>query len=227
MRRRHRRAARPAGRSASPSPTGSTPTPYPSPATTSSTAPRGCSPTTTASPRGPRSPSPRRSRSRAAWPAARPTRPPRWSRSTGSGTLHTSDDDLLALAARLGSDVPFALLGGTALGTGRGELVEPVPDPATWWWVAVPSPRGAVDAGGLPALRRAQPRRPGGTAGARRRPPRALDRRPRDPGRRAPQRPRDGRRSTCVPTSATCWSWASAAARCAAWCPARDPPASS
>jgi 4-diphosphocytidyl-2-C-methyl-D-erythritol kinase len=56
--------------------------------------------------------------------------------------LHTSDDELLALAARLGSDVPFALVGGTALGTGRGELVEPVPDPATWWWVAVPSPQG-------------------------------------------------------------------------------------
>ena len=37
--------------------------------------------------------------------------------------------ELLALAAQLGSDVPFALLGGTALGTGRGEVVEPVPDP--------------------------------------------------------------------------------------------------
>ncbi len=56
--------------------------------------------------------------------------------------LQTSDDDLLALAARLGSDVPFALVGGTALGTGRGERVEPVPDPATWWWVAVPSAQG-------------------------------------------------------------------------------------
>ena len=30
--------------------------------------------------------SPRRSRSRAAWPVARPTRPPRWSHSTGSGS---------------------------------------------------------------------------------------------------------------------------------------------
>ncbi|KQW48991.1 4-diphosphocytidyl-2C-methyl-D-erythritol kinase [Nocardioides sp. Root1257] len=55
---------------------------------------------------------------------------------------NTSDDDLLALAAQLGSDVPFALVGGTALGTGRGELVEPVADAGTWWWVLVPSPIG-------------------------------------------------------------------------------------
>lgn len=56
--------------------------------------------------------------------------------------LGTSDEDLLRLAAQLGSDVPFALLGGTALGTGRGELVTPVPDEATWWWVVVPSADG-------------------------------------------------------------------------------------
>ena len=54
----------------------------------------------------------------------------------------TSDEDLLALAAQLGSDVPFALLGGTALGTGRGEVVEPVADHGTWWWVVVPSHQG-------------------------------------------------------------------------------------
>ena len=56
--------------------------------------------------------------------------------------LGTTDDDLLRLAAKLGSDVPFALLGGTALGTGRGELVEPVTDAGTWWWVLVPDPVG-------------------------------------------------------------------------------------
>jgi 4-diphosphocytidyl-2-C-methyl-D-erythritol kinase len=56
--------------------------------------------------------------------------------------VQTPDDELLALAARLGSDVPFALVGGTALGTGRGEVVTPVPDRGTWWWVAVPSTEG-------------------------------------------------------------------------------------
>lgn len=56
--------------------------------------------------------------------------------------LDTSDDDLLRIAAELGSDVPFALIGGTALGTGRGELVEPVADVGTWWWVMVPSREG-------------------------------------------------------------------------------------
>lgn len=52
--------------------------------------------------------------------------------------LETSDEDLLALAAELGSDVPFALLGGTALGTGRGEVVTPVADATSLWWVVVP-----------------------------------------------------------------------------------------
>lgn len=56
--------------------------------------------------------------------------------------LGTSDDDLLAIAGRLGSDVPFALLGGTAYGTGRGELVEPVTDHGQWWWVVLPGGEG-------------------------------------------------------------------------------------
>ncbi len=56
--------------------------------------------------------------------------------------LGTDDDDLLAMAARLGSDVPFSLVGGTALGTGRGELVEPVDVVGPWWWVVVPARAG-------------------------------------------------------------------------------------
>jgi len=53
--------------------------------------------------------------------------------------LQTSDDDLLALAAELGSDVPFSLVGGTAIGQGRGELLTPVADESSWWWVVVPA----------------------------------------------------------------------------------------
>jgi 4-diphosphocytidyl-2-C-methyl-D-erythritol kinase len=56
--------------------------------------------------------------------------------------LGTSDEDLLALAAQLGSDVPFALVGGTARGTGRGEVVEPVADQGSWWWLVVPQADG-------------------------------------------------------------------------------------
>jgi 4-diphosphocytidyl-2-C-methyl-D-erythritol kinase len=54
----------------------------------------------------------------------------------------TSDDDLLTLAAELGSDVPFALVGGTATGLGRGEQVERVTDNGSWWWVVVESDIG-------------------------------------------------------------------------------------
>lgn len=43
--------------------------------------------------------------------------------------------DLQALAAQLGSDVPFSLLGGAALGTGRGERLVPVLTGAHWHWV--------------------------------------------------------------------------------------------
>jgi 4-diphosphocytidyl-2-C-methyl-D-erythritol kinase len=56
--------------------------------------------------------------------------------------LHTPDDVLLALAAELGSDVPFSLVGGTARGVGRGEVVTPVADGGAWWWVAVPATEG-------------------------------------------------------------------------------------
>jgi 4-diphosphocytidyl-2-C-methyl-D-erythritol kinase len=44
-------------------------------------------------------------------------------------------DELHDLAARLGSDVPFALHGGTAIGTGRGEHISPVLAAAGLEWV--------------------------------------------------------------------------------------------
>ncbi len=43
--------------------------------------------------------------------------------------------DLHAMAVRLGSDVPFALHGGTALGTGRGEELTTVLARSTFHWV--------------------------------------------------------------------------------------------
>ncbi|MGO9158980.1 4-(cytidine 5'-diphospho)-2-C-methyl-D-erythritol kinase [Mycobacterium sp.] len=43
--------------------------------------------------------------------------------------------DLRMLAAKLGSDVPFALHGGTALGTGRGEELATVLSRNTFHWV--------------------------------------------------------------------------------------------
>jgi 4-diphosphocytidyl-2-C-methyl-D-erythritol kinase len=51
-------------------------------------------------------------------------------------------DDLAGLAAQLGSDVPFALHGRTAVGTGRGEHLRPVERAGAFPWVIA-----AADAG--------------------------------------------------------------------------------
>jgi 4-diphosphocytidyl-2-C-methyl-D-erythritol kinase len=93
--------------------------------------------------------------------------------------LGLGKDDLAVLAARLGSDVPFALHGGTALGTGRGEQLTPVLGAGTFAWVlalpdeglSTPAVYGELDrlraerppavasdpAGVLAALRRGSP----------------------------------------------------------------------
>jgi 4-diphosphocytidyl-2-C-methyl-D-erythritol kinase len=90
-------------------------------------------------------------------------------------------DELAKVARSLGSDVPFLVLGGTALGTGRGERVSPVlASGHSWHWVvaiaaaglstptvyreldrmrdygAAPAPVGAPD-GLLTALRQRDP----------------------------------------------------------------------
>lgn len=46
-----------------------------------------------------------------------------------------SRDALADIAARIGSDVPFALLGGTAVGLGRGERLTPVETGGEFHWV--------------------------------------------------------------------------------------------
>lgn len=47
--------------------------------------------------------------------------------------LNFSEGELTSLAARLGSDVPFFLNGGTALLEGRGEIVRPLPAASLDW----------------------------------------------------------------------------------------------
>jgi 4-diphosphocytidyl-2-C-methyl-D-erythritol kinase len=42
--------------------------------------------------------------------------------------LGLTQTELQELAAQLGSDIPFCIGGGTALATGRGELIDPLPD---------------------------------------------------------------------------------------------------
>ena len=56
--------------------------------------------------------------------------------------LGLPSEALLELAALLGSDVPFTLLGGTAIGHGRGERLTPVRVDHTFHWVLVTSPDG-------------------------------------------------------------------------------------
>jgi 4-diphosphocytidyl-2-C-methyl-D-erythritol kinase len=59
--------------------------------------------------------------------------------------LSVSDEKLSAMAADLGSDVPFFLRGGSALATGRGEVIDPLPDIAPQQFVlAWPKGRPAV-----------------------------------------------------------------------------------
>ncbi|MFF9776174.1 4-(cytidine 5'-diphospho)-2-C-methyl-D-erythritol kinase [Streptomyces sp. NPDC013978] len=48
---------------------------------------------------------------------------------------NTPRSELLDICAELGSDVPFSLVGGAALGTGRGERLRPLDVGGTFHWV--------------------------------------------------------------------------------------------
>jgi 4-diphosphocytidyl-2-C-methyl-D-erythritol kinase len=50
--------------------------------------------------------------------------------------------ELLDICAELGSDVPFSLIGGAALGTGRGEKLTPLEVGGTFHWVFAVASRG-------------------------------------------------------------------------------------
>lgn len=58
--------------------------------------------------------------------------------------LQLSSEELLKIAAVLGSDVPFFFCGGTAIGTGRGTEVEPITDLSSPFMILI-TPDVAVD----------------------------------------------------------------------------------
>lgn len=47
--------------------------------------------------------------------------------------LNLDAEELQKLGAEIGSDVPFCVAGGTALATGRGERLQPIPSPPSCW----------------------------------------------------------------------------------------------
>lgn len=54
--------------------------------------------------------------------------------------LNIPKEELLKLGAELGSDVPFCVGGGTALATGRGEVLKPIPSPPQCWVIVAKPP---------------------------------------------------------------------------------------
>ncbi|MCL8014084.1 4-(cytidine 5'-diphospho)-2-C-methyl-D-erythritol kinase [Streptomyces sp. AS02] len=55
---------------------------------------------------------------------------------------HAPREELLDICAELGSDVPFSLVGGAALGTGRGEKLRTLDVGGTFHWVFAMAGRG-------------------------------------------------------------------------------------
>ncbi len=78
----------------------------------------------------------------------------------------TTKSELVTLAAGLGSDVAFPLVGGTALGTGRGELLTPVLATGRFHWVLALAAFGIAAADAYRELDRQRADSPDGTAPA-------------------------------------------------------------
>ncbi len=56
--------------------------------------------------------------------------------------LGLTRDEQLGIGAKLGADVPFALQGGTAIGTGRGDKLSPALAKGTFQWVIATADEG-------------------------------------------------------------------------------------
>jgi 4-diphosphocytidyl-2-C-methyl-D-erythritol kinase len=57
-------------------------------------------------------------------------------------SLGLSRDEMMELGSKLGSDVPFAISGGTALGSGRGDRITPALARGHYFWVFALSSNG-------------------------------------------------------------------------------------
>ncbi len=60
--------------------------------------------------------------------------------------LGLSLDELAELGAEIGSDVSFCVYGGTALATGRGEIIKAIPAPPSCWVILAKPPIGVSTA---------------------------------------------------------------------------------
>lgn len=67
--------------------------------------------------------------------------------------LGLSNEELREMGAELGSDVPFCVLGGTAIARGRGEKLTPVSPPPPCWVVLAKPPHGVSTAEVFGALK--------------------------------------------------------------------------
>lgn len=57
--------------------------------------------------------------------------------------IDASNEELCDLGAKIGSDIPFCIMGGTALATGRGEILTPIKAPPKCWVIII-NPRVSV-----------------------------------------------------------------------------------
>jgi len=86
-----------------------------------------------------------------------------WSRDA----LQTSHDDLAGIARQVGADVPYFLVGGTALGTGRGDQITPLQDlPQQWLVIVAPCSVSVATPAAYAAFDEAQGWRDGEPGGA-------------------------------------------------------------
>ncbi|TSB45067.1 4-(cytidine 5'-diphospho)-2-C-methyl-D-erythritol kinase [Alkalicoccobacillus porphyridii] len=60
--------------------------------------------------------------------------------------LDLSLDELAKLGSEIGSDVPFCVYGGTAIATGRGEIIEHIDAPPPFWVILAKPPTGVSTA---------------------------------------------------------------------------------